>query len=132
MKDLGVLVVHYDEEVLSVIKRMFSHFEITVDCAGSTIAALERLNTKEYRALIIDMNMPGMLNGIELSRKAREQFPKLQVIIFSGNSTEQIMQLILDPKVSDILTEEYLKPCSLNEMMQGFMNKKTGKTFLLE
>ena len=53
MKDLGVLVVHDDEEVLSVIKRLFSYIKISVDCVGSTLEALDRLKSKNYRTLII-------------------------------------------------------------------------------
>lgn len=131
MKDLGVLVVHDDEEVLSVIKRLFSYIKIRVDCVGCTLEALDRLNTKNYRILITDMDMPGVMNGIELTLKARGLFPKLKVILFSGHSTEQIINLIIDPKVSDI-SEEHTKPCALNEMLQDIMNNKTGKVFLLE
>lgn len=131
MKDLGVLVVHDDEEVLSVIKRLFSYIKIRVDCVGSTLEALDRLNTKNYRTLITDMDMPGVMNGIELTLKARGLFPKLKVILFSGHSTEQIINLIIDPKVSDI-TENDLKPITLNEVFRNIMNDETGRIYLLE
>jgi CheY-like chemotaxis protein len=131
MKDLGVLVVHDDEEVLSVIKRLFSYIKIRVDCVGSTLEALDRLNTKNYRTLITDMDMPGVMNGIELTLKARGLFPKLKVILFSGHSTEQIINLIIDPKVSDI-TEKDLKPITLNEVFRNIMNDETGRIYLLE
>lgn len=131
MKDLGVLVVHHDEKVVSFIERMFSHFKIRVDCVGSVSAALDSLKAKDYRTLIVHMDMPGKLSGVGLTRLARGQFPKLRVILFSGHSSEQIMKLILGPKVSDI-SEEHVKPCALNEMLQDIMNKKNGKVFLLE
>lgn len=131
MKDLGVLVAHDDEEVLSVIKRLFSYIKISVDCVGSTLEALDRLKTKNYRTLITDMDMPGVMNGIELTLKARGLFPKLKVILFSGHSTEQIINLIIDPKVSDI-TEKDLKPITLNEVFRNIMNDETGQIYLLE
>lgn len=130
MKDLGVLVVHDNEEALSVIKRMFSHFKIRVDCVGSTTEALCCLKTKNYRTLITDMDMPGM-SGIELARRAQKLFPKLSVTMFSGHSTEQIMKLILNPKVL-VISEEGLRPCAINEMLRDIMNKESGKVFLLE
>lgn len=131
MKDLGVLVAHNDEEVLSVIKRLFSYIKIKVDCVGSTLEALDCLKTKNYRTLITDIDMPGVMNGMELTLKARGLFPKLKVILFSGQSTEQIINLIIDPKVSDI-TEKDLKPITLNEVFRNIMNDETGKIYLLE
>lgn len=131
MKDLGVLVVHDDGEILSVIQRMFSHFKIRVECVGSTTAALDRLKTKNYRTLITDMDLPGMMNGMEFALKARGLFPGLKVILLSGHSTEQIMNLIIDPKVSDI-TEKGIKPLALYEIFQDAMNDGTGKIYLLE
>lgn len=130
MKDLGVLVVVDDRSVLSVIERMFSHFKASVDCAMSASEAFDRLKTKEYRTMITDLGLPET-DGFELARKARELFPSLNVILFSGHTMEQLMNLILAPKVSEI-SEEYLKPCGFNDMLQGIMNKETGKTFLLE
>ncbi len=131
MKDLGVLVVHHNEEIISVIERMFSHFKIRVDCVGSTTAALDRLKTKEYRTLITDMEISGKMSASGLTRQAMGLFPKLKVILFSGHSSESIMKIILDPKVSDI-SEEHIEPCTFNEMLQDIMNKKVGKVFLLE
>ncbi len=130
MKKLGVLVIDDDSAVLSVIERMFSHFKVRVDSAKSATEAFERLKTKEYRTMITDLNFPGM-GGLELARKARELFPELNVILFSGKTAEQVINLVLDPKVSD-LSGENRKPCDLGAILKGIMNKETGKTFLLE
>ena len=131
MRDLGVLVVVDDDRaVLSVIERMFSHFKIRVDSAKSATEAFDRLKTKEYRTMITDLNIPGM-DGLELARKARELFPDLNIILFSGNTTEQVINLALNPNVSDI-SGEHRKPCGLGALLKGIMNKETGKTFLLE
>ena len=131
MRDLGVLVVVDDDRaVLSVIERMFSHFKIRVDSAKSATEAFDRLKTKEYRTMITDLDMPGM-DGLELARKARELFPDLNIILFSGNTTDQVINLVLNPKVSDI-SGEHRKPCGLGAILKGIMNNETGKTFLLE
>lgn len=130
MKDLGVLVVDDDSAILSVIERMFGHFKVKVDCVGNATEALCRLKTKAYRTMITDLDMPGM-NGLELAHKARELFPDLNVVLFTGNTTEQVMHLALDPKVSDI-SEVHHKPYGLGDLLKGIMRKETGKTFLLE
>ena len=130
MRELGVLVVDYDREILSVIERMFGHFKVKVDCVMSATEALDLLKTKHYTTMITDLDMPDM-DGLELAGKARELFPALNVILFTGNTTERVINLAFDPKVSDI-SEVVLKPCGLGDMLMGIMKRESGRTFLME
>lgn len=129
-RNLGVLVVDDDSEILGVIERMFSHFKVKVDCVRSATEALDRLRTRDYRTMVTDLDVPDM-DGLELTRKARVLFPDLNIVLFTGNTTEEVMHLALDPKVSDI-SGAHFKPCDLGDMLKGILNKETGKTFLLE
>ena len=130
LKDLAVLVVDDDSAIFAVIARMFSHFKATVDYSASAIEALERLMTREYKTMITNVELAGM-GGLELTRRARELDSALNIVLFTGNTTEQVLKLALDPKVLD-LSEVNMKPCSLGEMLKGIINKETGRTFLLE
>ena len=130
MRELGVLVVHDDREILSVIERMFGHFKVNVDCVKSTTEALGILKTKHYTTMITDLDMPDM-DGLELAGKARELFPALNVILFTGNTTERVINLAFDPKVSDI-SEVVIKSCGLGDMLMGIMKRESGRTFLME
>jgi CheY-like chemotaxis protein len=130
MKELAVLVVDDDSAIFAVIARMFSHFKAKADYAASAIEALDRLMTREYKTMITNVDMPGM-GGLELARRARELNSALNIVLFTGNTTEQVLKLALDPKVLDI-SEVHMKPCALGEMLKGIMNRETGRTFLLE
>ena len=130
MRELGVLVVDDDSEILSVIKRMFGHFKVKVDCVMSATEALDLLKAKNYTTMITDLDMPGM-DGLELAGKARELRPALNVVLFSGNTTEGIINLAFNPKVTDI-TEVHIKLSGLGDMLMGIMKRETGRTFLLE
>jgi CheY-like chemotaxis protein len=130
MKDPGVLVVNGDREILSVIERMFGHFRVKVDSAMSATEALKCLRTRSYRTMVTDLDMPDM-DGMELARRARELNPALNIVLFVSNTSEQVLNLALDPKVTDI-SEVHLKPCRLGDMLMGIMKQGPGKTFLLE
>lgn len=130
MEELGVLVVDDDSAIRGVIERMFGHFKVKVDCARCATEALDRLQTRNYRTMVTDLDMPDM-DGRELARRARELLPDLNVILFTGSTPEEVIHLALDPKVSDI-SEVHFKPCGLGDMLNGILNKETGKTFLLE
>lgn len=130
MKDLAVLVVDDDSAIFAVIARMFSHFKAKVDYSANAIEALDRLMTREYKTMITNVEISGM-GGLELTRRARELDSALNIVLFTGNTAEQVLKLALDPKVLD-LSEINMKPCSLGEMLKAIINNETGMTFLLE
>lgn len=130
MKELAVLVVDDDRAILDVIERMLGYFKVKVDCVMSATEALDQLKGKDYRTMITDLDMPDM-DGLELARRARELNSAMNIVLFTGNTTEQVMHLALAPKVSDI-SEVHHKPSGLGDMLKGILNKETGKTFLLE
>lgn len=130
LKDLAVLVVDDDSAIFAVISRMFSHFKAKVDYAANAIEALDRLKTRKYKIMITNVEMSG-IGGLELARRARELDSALNIVLFTGNTAEQVLKLVLDPKVLDI-SEINMKACGLGEMLKGIINNETGKTFLLE
>ena len=67
--------------------------------------ALQILRTEEIQLLLTDIKMPHM-DGLELSRKAKEEKPDLQVVIFSGYSDFSFAQEAIRYGV----TEYILKP----------------------
>ena len=45
--------------------------------------ALQIIRTEDIQLILTDIKMPHM-DGLELSKKAREEYPDLEIIIFSG------------------------------------------------
>lgn len=130
MRVPGVLVVSDDRAILDVIERMFGYFRIKVDCFTSAASALEHLWSRDFKTIIINLDMSDM-SGQELARRARELRPSLNVVLFTGNTSEQILKLAMDAKVSD-LSEVHMKSTALGDMLMGIIRGETGRTFLLE
>ena len=80
--------------------------------------------------MITNVDLPEM-GGLELARKALVLDSALNIVLFTGNTAEQVLKLALDPKVLDI-SEAHMKPCALGEMLKGIMSKEVGKIYLLE
>ena len=50
--------------------------------------ALESMARKSFDLVITDVVMPGELNGIDVLRSAKEAAPTCQVIVMSGNTSQ--------------------------------------------
>jgi len=130
MRDPGILIVDDNLEILAVIERMFSYFKIKVDCFTSAITALDSLQKKSYKAMIIAIDMQEMV-GMELAHQAHHICPDLNIVLFVADNAEQVLKLTLDPTVSDV-SEVPLKSYSFGNMLLDIKYRETGKVFLLE
>lgn len=130
MRVPDILVVDNNPEILAVIERMFSYFKIKVDCFTSALAALDSLQKKTYKAMIIAIDMQEMV-GMELVHQAHNIDPELNIVLFVADSVEQVLKLTLDPTVSDISVVP-LKSYDFGTMLLDIKYRETGKVFLLE
>jgi signal transduction histidine kinase/DNA-binding response OmpR family regulator len=79
--NIRVLVVDDDVEILDYFKEIAQGFNISCDSAANGIEALELTKQRgAYNIYFIDWKMPGM-DGIELTRKIKEQRPLDSVVI---------------------------------------------------
>lgn len=66
-----------------LIRTVMKRLGCNVQTARNGNEALERLEEQNYEVLITDMVMPG-LNGMELIREVRNQFPDVAIIVMTG------------------------------------------------
>jgi two-component system, response regulator PdtaR len=84
----SVVLVVEDEELL----RAFAAWQLEeagfeVLQAANADEALRAMNSRpDVRVLFTDVQMPGRLDGMDLARKIHEQWPKVLLLITSGNS----------------------------------------------
>ncbi|WP_024334404.1 response regulator [Desulfotignum balticum] len=67
---------------------------------GSAVAydgesALDMINDDEPEVMILDLKMPG-INGIEVLRKVKETRPEIEVIILTGQGSEEDRKICMD------------------------------------
>lgn len=82
-----------------------------VDIAGDGEAAIPRATGKQYDAIILDLNLPG-LSGLEVCRRLRDAGLDCPVLVLTGESEVITKITLLDAGANDYLT----KPFSLGEL----------------
>jgi len=81
----GVLIVDDDLAVLQALPEAVRlHMgAVTVDTADSAAAALDRIDARDYDAIVTDIKMPGM-NGLELLAEIRTRRSDTPTLIITG------------------------------------------------
>jgi len=83
---MKILLVDDDQNLLSTIKKRLVKRGCTVFTASSGFEAFEKLRDQYIHVVVLDVKMPGM-NGIEILKEIKSQFPLVQVIMLTGVPT---------------------------------------------
>lgn len=87
MQYFNVLIVDDEEDFLeTLVKRMEQR---KIDAAGvrSGEEALELMKKKSYDVVILDVKMPGGMDGIETLREMKKIQPLTEVILLTGHAS---------------------------------------------
>lgn len=107
----NILVVDDDDIICDVLSELLQEaLGYNVTCALSAEEALARLEVDPYDVVLTDVVMPGM-NGLELAKIVRRQFPKTQVILSTGHAPTSILEDMQPYRV-------LLKPYGLDDLKQ--------------
>src|SRR5690606_29430844 len=107
-----VLLVEDDPLIREVSAELLQALGLRVRIAADGRQALERLHSEADISLVfMDLQMPGM-DGLEATRRLRQNWPDLPVIAVSGNTRERDRQLCRAVGMNDFLA----KPVALEQL----------------
>jgi CheY-like chemotaxis protein len=102
MERLPILFVDDDAYCLQLIKRIVNEKGLPAFYAACGEDALEILRVNRCELMVTDLNMPGM-DGYSLARLARKLFPDLRIILYTGNSSKEVLDLAAEAGISRVI-----------------------------
>jgi len=82
-KNISILVVDDEEMLRNLLEKILVKEGYEIDTAADGEKALEILRDNKYNLLITDVKMP-RLNGFELLKKAKKDYPEMGVIMMTA------------------------------------------------
>ncbi len=81
-----ILVVDDEQDIREGSRRIISRMGCDVSTASRGDMALEILKKEEFSIMLLDLKMPG-IDGMEVLRQVKENYPEILVIIITGFAT---------------------------------------------
>lgn len=107
-----VLIVDDDEDSLDALGRAVAIEGVAVTTHNSFEAARRALRDEAFDAMLTDVRL-GAFNGLQLAVVARDLFPDMQIIVFSGFDDP-----VLRNEAEHIQATYLVKPVTADELLQ--------------
>ena len=114
MHYFNVLIVDDEEDFLETIIKRLNKREVDASGARSGEEALELLKGKTFDVVILDVKMPGGMDGIEALREIKKIQPLAEVLLLTGHASVETSIEGMKLGAFDYL----LKPIKLDELLK--------------
>ncbi len=106
-----ILIVDDEPLILDMVSSYVGQIGFEAMTAPNGLEALERLRKEPYTILITDIKMPEM-DGFELMRTVRNEFPEIHIIAMTGHGVSYSFTDVVECGATDYVS----KPFSFDEM----------------
>jgi len=114
MFEKRILIVDDETQICSMYSQRFSRAGYDVTTANSAEDALEIIQNTPFQVFFLDLDLPGM-NGIELCRHIRNQYPMAIPIAVAGYASISELTDCRNAGFEDY----FIKPVSLTDLMDA-------------
>jgi DNA-binding response OmpR family regulator len=83
----SILIVDDEEHIRLTISKSLEILGVEIGEAANGEQALQKIKQKNYGVIILDLRLPGGMDGLEVLRKVRETRPDIRVIMVSAYGT---------------------------------------------
>ncbi len=111
-KGKRILVVDDEVPIQRILRRNLTASGYEVLVAGEGEQAVEMVQVQQPDLVLLDLYLPGGMNGLDVCIKIREQSPQIPIIVLSAVTEERQKVRALDLGADDYLT----KPFSNDEL----------------
>jgi len=117
MKKMRVLLVDDEQEFVETMADRLKMRDVDAKTVYDGEAALSVVKEEEPDVIVLDLKMPG-IDGIEVLRRVKKAYPKVEVIILTGHGSEKDEEAARSLGAFDYVT----KPVDLDKLVPRIRN----------
>ena len=87
MQNFSILVVDDEEDFVETIVSRLKKRDVDAIGVSSGEEAIEHIKQKDFHIVIMDIKMPGGIDGIEAMRLIKKDHPQTEIILLTGHAS---------------------------------------------
>jgi DNA-binding NtrC family response regulator len=87
MQHFSILVVDDEEDFVETLVSRLKKRNVDAIGVSSGEEAIEHIKKKEFNIVIMDIKMPGGIDGIEAMRLIKKEHPQTEIILLTGHAS---------------------------------------------
>ncbi|HDP99166.1 MAG TPA: response regulator [bacterium] len=107
-----VLIVDDDPLTLTYCKKILENNKFETETAADAFEANDKARGGNFDFIIVDLVLPGPMNGIDVIQSIRSYSPRVTIVAYSGFSDEDITEKVLHAGANTFLKKPF-KPDQL-------------------
>lgn len=116
LRNTEVLLVEDNEINQQVAQAILQEMDIRVDVAENGIEALKRASTKQYDAILMDLQMP-LMDGFEATRNIRDFDQETPIIAMTADAMQGVKEQVLEAGMDAYISKPF-EPIQLFSVLQ--------------
>jgi len=118
-----ILMVEDDLEITALLEAYLPRYGLEMFSVSLPSVALEKLSIEKYDLVLLDLGLPEM-DGLELCRLIKKEYPSLPVIISTARADVSDKVVAFDAGADDYIAKPY-EPRELVARMQAIIKRYT-------
>lgn len=108
-----ILIIEDEEEIRILLNSYLSELGYQVEFAEDGIEGIEKIKLMNPHLVLLDIKLPG-IDGVEVLKNIKKEYPEINVIMLSGHATEDIAKQTLSIGAFDYIK----KPVDLGKISE--------------
>ena len=109
-----ILIIDDEKEMREISYQIFKIEGFEVDTAADAESALFKIKNNKYDFLLVDLVLPGRLNGLDIIKQVRKIVPQIKIIAYSGFSGIDIAEKVIRAGANNFIAKPFRRQEIIN------------------
>lgn len=121
-----ILIVDDELQMRDITSQILKNEGHEIDTAADADDAIFKIKNNKYDFLLVDLVLPGKMNGLDIIKKVRKIFPHMYILAYSGFSGSDITEKVIRAGADNFIAKPF-KRQELVNMINHFSYNGTEK-----
>jgi len=125
-----ILIVDDEQDMRDISSQILQIEGYEVHTAANADSAISKIQETEYDFTLIDLVLPGKMNGLDVIKTVRRKQPRIGIVAYSGFSGIDITEKVIRAGADNFITKPFKRRELIAVVKELSTTKRTRNSFI--